>query len=150
MQGDFNKLFFFQKFVDKTKCQCFAFTPQANFPAHNLNFHERWIDLIQTTFLNLFYFTTARPASDQITIPFNKLPCHNSKFDGFLGIITKNQWNMYGSLRRTPEKATACSSYQWPRTLDLRNFSIFWQGTIQILRKSTCIAQNLIWLPNLS
>ena len=29
--------FFFQKFVDNTN-QCFAFTPQANFPAHNLNF----------------------------------------------------------------------------------------------------------------
>ena len=25
-------------FVDITK-QCFAFTPQANFPTHNLNFH---------------------------------------------------------------------------------------------------------------
>ena len=29
-----------QKFVDNAK-QCFAFTPQANFPAHNLNFHWR-------------------------------------------------------------------------------------------------------------
>ena len=27
-----------KKFVD-TPQQCFAFTPQANFPAHNLNFH---------------------------------------------------------------------------------------------------------------
>ena len=33
----------FQKFVDNTQ-QCFAFTPRANFPAHNLNFHwrRRW------------------------------------------------------------------------------------------------------------
>ena len=30
------KIFFFQKFVNNTQ-QCFAFTPQANFPAHNLN-----------------------------------------------------------------------------------------------------------------
>ena len=29
----------FQKFVDGQ--QCFAFTPQANFPAHNLNFYWR-------------------------------------------------------------------------------------------------------------
>ena len=38
--------------------QCFAFTPQANFPAHNLNFHWRWRwwDWIQAIFLNIFYF----------------------------------------------------------------------------------------------
>jgi hypothetical protein len=30
--------FSFQEFVDNTQ-QCFAFTPQANFPAHDLNFH---------------------------------------------------------------------------------------------------------------
>ena len=32
--------FFFQKFVDNAQ-QCFAFTPQSNFPAHNLNFHTK-------------------------------------------------------------------------------------------------------------
>ena len=39
--------------------QCLAFTPQANFPTHNLNFHWRWRwwDRIQDTFWNLFYFT---------------------------------------------------------------------------------------------
>ena len=38
--------------------QCFAFTPQANFPAHDLNFHWRWRwwDQIQVTFWNSFYF----------------------------------------------------------------------------------------------
>ena len=30
-----------KNFVDITQ-QCFAFTPQASFPAHNLNFHSRW------------------------------------------------------------------------------------------------------------
>ena len=35
--GIVNKLFVF---VDKAQ-QCFAFTPQANVPAHNLNFHSR-------------------------------------------------------------------------------------------------------------
>ena len=35
--GVVNKL---QKFLDNPQ-QCFAFTPQANFPAHNLNFHSR-------------------------------------------------------------------------------------------------------------
>ena len=49
--------FFFQKLVDNAQ-QCFAFTPQANFPIHNLNFHWswRWWDWIQATFQNLFYF----------------------------------------------------------------------------------------------
>ena len=48
--GVVNKLCF-QKFVDNTQ-QCFAFMPQVNFPAHNLNFHWRWRwwDLIQATF----------------------------------------------------------------------------------------------------
>ena len=36
--------------------QCFAFTSQANIPAHNLNFHWRWRDRIQAIFFNLFYF----------------------------------------------------------------------------------------------
>ena len=41
--------FLFLKFIDNAH-QCFAFTPQANFPAHNLNFHWRWWDQIQATF----------------------------------------------------------------------------------------------------
>ena len=43
--------FCFQKFVDYAQ-HCFAFTPQANFLAHNLNFHWRWRwwDQIQATF----------------------------------------------------------------------------------------------------
>ena len=43
--------FSFQKFFDNAQ-KCFAFTPQANFPAHNLNFHWRWRwwDQIQATF----------------------------------------------------------------------------------------------------
>ena len=36
--GDANKAFDFPKLVDNDQ-QCFAFTPQANFPAHNLNLH---------------------------------------------------------------------------------------------------------------
>ena len=35
--------FCFQKFVDKAQ-QYFAFTPQTNFPNHNLNFHWKWRD----------------------------------------------------------------------------------------------------------
>ena len=37
---DHNKLLENKKFVDITQ-QCFAFKPQANIPAHNLNFHRR-------------------------------------------------------------------------------------------------------------
>ena len=32
--------FEYKKFVDNAQ-QCFAFTPQANFPANNMNFHGR-------------------------------------------------------------------------------------------------------------
>ena len=48
--GIVNKLFVF-KFVDNAQ-QCFAFTPQAMFLAHNLNFYWRWRwwDWIQATF----------------------------------------------------------------------------------------------------
>ena len=46
-----------QEFVYNTQ-QCFAFTPQTNFPAHNLNFHSRWggWNRIWAIFSNLFYF----------------------------------------------------------------------------------------------
>ena len=54
MLGVVNKLCW-QCFVDNAQ-QCFAFTPQANFPAHNLNFHWRRRDWIQATFYNFFYF----------------------------------------------------------------------------------------------
>ena len=50
--------FLFYKFVDNAQ-QYFAFTPQANFPANNLNFPGndwRWWDWIQAIFLKLFYF----------------------------------------------------------------------------------------------
>ena len=53
MLSDVNKLFCFQRFFDNAQ-QCFAFAPQANFPAHNLNFH--WRDGIQATLKkNLLY-----------------------------------------------------------------------------------------------
>ena len=46
-----NKLLNTKKFGDNAQ-QCFAFLPQANFPAHNLNFHWRWRwwDWLLTTF----------------------------------------------------------------------------------------------------
>ena len=52
-----NEVFHWIHFVHNAQ-QCFAFTPQANFPAHNLNFHWRWRwwDQIQATFKNLLYF----------------------------------------------------------------------------------------------
>ena len=39
--GHCHQTFYFQKFVVHTQ-QCVAFTPQANFPSHNLNFQWRW------------------------------------------------------------------------------------------------------------
>ena len=55
-----------KNFVDNTQ-QCFAFTPQANFPAHNLNFHWRWgwWDWIQVTFKNLLYFIDNDETADE-------------------------------------------------------------------------------------
>ena len=56
MAGWCQQTFCFQKFVDNAQ-QCFAFTPQTNFSAHNLNFHKRWRwwDQIQATFQNRLY-----------------------------------------------------------------------------------------------
>ena len=63
--------FWKQKFVENAQ-QCFAFTPQANFPAHNLNSHTRWRwwDRIQAIFLNLFYFTVLYFFSVTLAFPF--------------------------------------------------------------------------------
>ena len=46
--------FCFQKFVSNAQ-QYFAFTPRANFPAHNFHWW-RWWDRIQAIFIKLFYF----------------------------------------------------------------------------------------------
>ena len=60
-------------FVDFAQ-QCFAVTPQANFPAHNLNFQWswRWWDQIQATFQNIFCFKYYKGSSnnyvDQIVL----------------------------------------------------------------------------------
>ena len=51
-KDQFTPIFFCsQKFVDNAQ-QYFAFTPLANFPANNLNFHWRWrwLDQIKATF----------------------------------------------------------------------------------------------------
>ena len=64
------KTFCFHKFIDNAQ-QYFAFTPQANFPAHYLNFHWRlrWWDWIFSTLLYQHYvfsfwneyFSTKKP-----------------------------------------------------------------------------------------
>ena len=51
------QIFCFQKFVDNAQ-QCFAFTPEANFPAHDLNFHWRWWDRIYLLKYFLLYCKT--------------------------------------------------------------------------------------------
>ena len=60
MLGDANKLFVLKVCwhcqLDNDQ-HCFAFTRQANIPAHNLNFHWRWWDWIQDTLKNLCCFT---------------------------------------------------------------------------------------------
>ena len=55
MFGDVNTLFVFKCFL--TTPSNVLPLPQANFPAHKLNFHWkwRWWDRIQAIFLNLFY-----------------------------------------------------------------------------------------------
>ena len=58
--GDVNKLFVFKSLLTTPP------TPQANFPAHNLNFHRRWRwwDQIQAIFLNLLYLKNKRHICD--------------------------------------------------------------------------------------
>ena len=80
--------FCFQKFVDKAQ-QCFAFTTQANFPMHNLNFHWswRWWDQIQATFKNLFYFM-ARVISKKAD---QRLPQHRNRW---LMVVVIKHWGL--------------------------------------------------------
>ena len=54
--------------------QCFALLPQMNFPADNLNLHERWRwrDQIQAIFLNFFYFTRLEKRKFMIFGSFQK------------------------------------------------------------------------------
>jgi hypothetical protein len=60
--------FCFQKFVDNAQ-QCFTFTPQTNFPAHNLNFHLRWLG----SRLPFKIFSTLRnQRTDFLTFPYRK------------------------------------------------------------------------------
>ena len=56
LPGFVNKLFVFKSLLKMSSYV--AFTPQANFPVHNLNFHwrSRWWDQIQAIFSNLLYF----------------------------------------------------------------------------------------------
>ena len=56
-----SKTFEYKNFVDNAQ-QCFPYTPQANFPANDLDFHWRWMwwDQNQATFLNLLYFMNGR------------------------------------------------------------------------------------------
>ena len=53
--GCCQQTFEYKKFVDITQ-KCLDFLTQLNFPANNLNFHQRCWDWIQAIFLNLFYF----------------------------------------------------------------------------------------------
>ena len=53
--------FLFKKFVDNSQ-QCFAFTPQANFPTHNLNFQgEGDGDGIESRLLFKIFSTLNKP-----------------------------------------------------------------------------------------
>ena len=54
--GSCQQTFCFQKFVDNAQ-QCFAFTPQSNFPAHDLNFHWRWRRWIESRLPFKVFFT---------------------------------------------------------------------------------------------
>ena len=54
---------------DITK-QCFALSPQVNFPANNLNFHWRWLDQIQTVFSNLYSYLVSDSFSSGVKNSF--------------------------------------------------------------------------------
>ena len=90
-----------KKFVDNTQ-QCFAFTPQAKFPAHNLNFHWkwRWWVGIQAIYLNIFYFKkifcrTCLPSKKM----FNLLTLYSPSFlntnSRSYTFVFVNNWNFF-------------------------------------------------------
>ena len=74
-----------QKFVENDQ-QCFAFTPQANFPANNLNFNwiSRWWDQILAIFFLFFYLTKNMNFENYLTplwyfvelMSKNRIVCH--------------------------------------------------------------------------
>ena len=70
--------FCFQNFVDNAQ-QCFACTPQTNFPAHSLNFHWRWWDRLQAIFLNHFYFNPMTPKTYRVHLITKVLICSSFK-----------------------------------------------------------------------
>ena len=74
-------------FVDIRK-QCFALSPQVIFPANNLNFHcrWRWWDQIQSTFLNLFYFTGKRLPLGSYNLTWASF--HNQCFQKLIKVMT--------------------------------------------------------------
>ena len=79
-----------KKFINNTQ-QCFAFKPQANFTAHNLNFHWMWRlwVWIRSIFLNLFHFkgvTDLETHMVYFTLP--KRGCENLNFPVHLSWMT--------------------------------------------------------------
>ena len=78
--GDVNKLFVFTSLFTKR---------QANFLAHNLNFHWswRWWDQIQATFKNIFYFM-ARVISKKAD---QRLPQHRNRW---LMVVVIKHWGL--------------------------------------------------------
>ena len=131
MLGDgCQQTFCFQMFVDNAQ-QCFALTPQTNFPAQNLNFHWRWRwwDRIQAIFFNLFYSTDLEDAFGQICVKTlkhsvfvlilekNKIKHHQLFFWQKLdpGILTKGTWTLKKFETVCPDLVNQLSAfYHWP------------------------------------
>ena len=90
MLGDVNKLVVLKNLLTK---QCFAFTPRANFPAHNLNFHWRWMWLnqIHASFWNLFYFTVISNYHE--SLQKQQIVYKQRHFISCSSTIEHNDWN---------------------------------------------------------
>ena len=79
--------------------KCFAFTPQANFPAHNLNFHWRWRwwDRIQAIFLNIFYFKIDYIQPNEPILNLTWIPVSAMLARCSFGRAREPAWRMSGS-----------------------------------------------------
>ena len=95
--------------------KCFAFTPQANFLAHNSNFYWkwRWWDWIQAIFLNLFYFTVLKIFMGLALVNFQKY--------WLLRAYCSNVYTVQG---RLVHLLCYCRAWPWPPPTCIRQKKI--------------------------
>ena len=102
--------FCYQKFVDNAQ-QCFAFTRQANFPTHYLNFYWRWWDRIQATF-KIFSTLTAKGVNQEKC--FSRLSNNCNMYKSFLFCKKEILWEGHISQFFDITYLVTSSNILWP------------------------------------